>query len=288
MDVFNPARRETVEINKPTTPDGKTYLLRLDGPFGTCADDVWNYETVMMACAGIGVTPYASLLKHIGYRLHADKNLKIKKVFFYWINRDEGSWEWFSELLSKLETKDPNFFEIKTFMTGNVSEKEIRQIIFSSEEYQNRAPSNSTPQNVELLARATYRYDAQSGDELSFEENDMITIIEKDDSGWWKGLNQTTKQTGVFPYNYVTLVDKVTKLANNKNRNFGRPQWENEFKQVHDYVAAYTPDMATRKIKPKVGVFFCGPHVLSKELYRQAQKITKTGSVQFDFHKENF
>lgn len=105
MDVFNPGRKETVEINKPSTPDGKTYLLRVDGPFGTCADEVWNFDYIMMVAAGIGVTPYASLLKHIGHRYRNDKELRIKKVHFYWINREEGSWEWFSELLNSMCTK---------------------------------------------------------------------------------------------------------------------------------------------------------------------------------------
>lgn len=45
----------------------------------------------------------------------------------------------------ELETTDPNFFELKTFMTGNVNEKEIRQIIFSSEEFQQNATVGSTP-----------------------------------------------------------------------------------------------------------------------------------------------
>lgn len=43
-------------------------------------------------------------------------------------------------------------------------------------------------------------------DELTIEEGDMITILERDDSGWWKGTNQRTKKTGLFPYNYATLV----------------------------------------------------------------------------------
>lgn len=112
----------------------------------------------------------------------------------------------------------------------------------------------------------------------------MITVLERDDSGWWKGTSQRTKKTGLFPYNYATLVDKVTKLANNKNRQFGRPVWENEFKAVADYVVATNQD---KSVKPRVGVFFCGPNVLSKELFRVATKVSKEGPITFMYHKEN-
>jgi hypothetical protein len=37
------------------------------------------------------------------------------------------------------------------------------------------------------VCRALYDYDAQSDLELSFKENDLISILEKDDSGWWHG-----------------------------------------------------------------------------------------------------
>jgi predicted ferric reductase len=36
-DTFNPGRKETLVIDKPYGPDGKTRLLRIDGPFGTSA-----------------------------------------------------------------------------------------------------------------------------------------------------------------------------------------------------------------------------------------------------------
>jgi len=55
----------------------------------------------MLIAAGIGVTPYASVLRQIRYKLkHKPESMKLKKVWFYWSNRDEGAWEWFVELLN--------------------------------------------------------------------------------------------------------------------------------------------------------------------------------------------
>ncbi len=38
-------------------------VLRVDGPFGTPSQQVYDYETVVLVGAGIGVTPFASILK---------------------------------------------------------------------------------------------------------------------------------------------------------------------------------------------------------------------------------
>ena len=106
MDTFNPNKAETVIIDKPTTEDGSTYLIRVDGPFGTCAEDVWGYEYVMLIATGIGVTPYASLLKHIRELLHGSGLKKMKKCFFIWLNREGGSFDWFADVLINIEEKE--------------------------------------------------------------------------------------------------------------------------------------------------------------------------------------
>jgi len=39
--------------------------LQIDGPFGSASEDVFNYEVSILVAGGIGVTPFASVLKHI-------------------------------------------------------------------------------------------------------------------------------------------------------------------------------------------------------------------------------
>ena len=54
----------------------------MDGPFGTASEDVFQYEVAMLVGAGIGVTPFASILKSIWYKFQqADQTLKTKKVW---------------------------------------------------------------------------------------------------------------------------------------------------------------------------------------------------------------
>lgn len=58
------------------------FRIAVDGPFGTASEDVFSYETVMLVGAGIGVTPFASVLKSVWYKYcHDATNLKLKKVY---------------------------------------------------------------------------------------------------------------------------------------------------------------------------------------------------------------
>jgi len=58
------------------------------------------------------------------------------------------------------------------------------------------------------MAQAIFAFPGQEMGDLSFKVGDMIKIVSKDDSGWWKGRNLNTGQMGDFPYNYVKEVAK--------------------------------------------------------------------------------
>lgn len=55
--------------------------VAIDGPFGTASEDVFRYEVVMLVGAGIGVTPFASILKSVWYkRIQNNQEVFTKKV----------------------------------------------------------------------------------------------------------------------------------------------------------------------------------------------------------------
>ncbi|XP_066250415.1 drebrin-like protein [Euwallacea similis] len=56
-------------------------------------------------------------------------------------------------------------------------------------------------------ARALYDYQAADDTEISFDPGDMITNIEKVDEGWWQGLAPDGITYGLFPANYVELIE---------------------------------------------------------------------------------
>jgi NADPH oxidase 2 len=75
-----------LENEKMKKPSLLCNRISFDGPYGTCAEDIFKYKEVMLIGAGIGVTPYASILKHIYDMAKRDKDsIEIKKVRFYWI-----------------------------------------------------------------------------------------------------------------------------------------------------------------------------------------------------------
>ena len=79
-------------------------------------------------------------------------------------------------------------------------------------------------------------------------------------------------------------MDRITKMADSRNRHFGRPDWKALFGDVRVQVEAALPN----ELRPKVGTFFCGPAVLSKQLYKFCVAESKVGRPLFTYHKENF
>ncbi|KAK4336868.1 hypothetical protein RND71_043903 [Anisodus tanguticus] len=55
---------------------------------------------------------------------------------------------------------------------------------------------------------SSYPYTASQDDELSFDANEVIIVLSKDDATWWKGESETTGKQGLFPSNYVQPFNK--------------------------------------------------------------------------------
>ncbi|DAA25757.1 NADPH oxidase 5 [Bos taurus] len=123
----------------------------IDGPYGTPTRRIFASEHAVLIGAGIGITPFASILQSILYRhqkrkhicpncQHSwmesgqDEDMKLHKVDFIWINRDQQSFEWFVSLLTKLEmdqaeeTQVGRFLELHMYMTSALSKNDIKAI----------------------------------------------------------------------------------------------------------------------------------------------------------------
>jgi ferredoxin-NADP reductase len=78
----------------------------------------------VLVAAGIGVTPFASILESIVLRASGkgDSPSALKKAHFFWLNRDQYSFEWFSALLARLERVGGGaLLDLHVFMTGGRS-----------------------------------------------------------------------------------------------------------------------------------------------------------------------
>lgn len=82
----------------------------VDGPYGTPSKHIFQARFAVLIGAGIGVTPFASVLESIVLRAGGASPAPsaLEKVHFFWLNRDQVSFEWFRGLLSRLESIDRN------------------------------------------------------------------------------------------------------------------------------------------------------------------------------------
>uniref|UniRef100_A0A673GW38 Cytochrome b-245 heavy chain-like n=1 Tax=Sinocyclocheilus rhinocerous TaxID=307959 RepID=A0A673GW38_9TELE len=103
---------------------GQGPMMAVDGPFGTASEDVFDYEVSMLVGAGIGVTPFASILKSIWYKFKdSDPKLRTNRIYFYWLCRETYAFEWFADLLQVLEKETEergmrDFLTYKLYLTG--------------------------------------------------------------------------------------------------------------------------------------------------------------------------
>lgn len=115
--------------------------LRIDGPYGAPAEDVFDNEVAVLIGTGIGVTPFASVLKHIWHlRSGQDRPTRLKRVEFIWICRDTNNFAWFQALLNSLEQQSleeasgqgEDFLRIHTYLTKTVDYDMANNIVMNS------------------------------------------------------------------------------------------------------------------------------------------------------------
>ncbi|KAM3609843.1 uncharacterized protein V6R79_021280 [Siganus canaliculatus] len=156
-DELGPAERgEAPPLREVPTKFGENHRFcnikcYVDGPYGTPTRQIFASEHAVLIGAGIGITPFASILQSIMYRYRRrkqncpncsyswcenikDSDMKLRKVDFIWINRDQKSFEWFVSLLTKLEMdqadEEPEgrFLEMHMYMTSALSKNDMKAI----------------------------------------------------------------------------------------------------------------------------------------------------------------
>ncbi|TKX24347.1 ferric/cupric reductase transmembrane component-like protein 2 [Elsinoe australis] len=119
--------------------------LRIDGPYGAPAEDVFENEVAVLIGTGIGVTPWAAILKNIWHlRLSPNPPKRLRRVEFIWVCRDTTSFEWFQALLSSLEEQSLElsspgaggngieFLRIHTYLTQALDVDTAQNIVLNS------------------------------------------------------------------------------------------------------------------------------------------------------------
>jgi len=137
----------------------------------------------------------------------------------------------FQELRSKGSSNPMSPMSLQSYQSNSSNQSSSNQPTATTKSLPNPWANQSTPQTqeespktakklpdpkVSLLlnkskakkAKAIYEYEANEDNELSFKEDDIITIIEEvPDSQWWKG--ECKGSIGLFPNNYVEIIAEV-------------------------------------------------------------------------------
>ncbi|XP_036432005.1 dual oxidase 2 [Colossoma macropomum] len=96
-EVYNPDRLQEL---------GSYPKLYLDGPFGEGHQEWKDFEVSVLVGGGIGVTPFASILKDLVFKSSAKLRVQCKKVYFIWVTRTQRQFEWVSDIIREVEEMD--------------------------------------------------------------------------------------------------------------------------------------------------------------------------------------
>uniref|UniRef100_A0A452DXP0 NAD(P)H oxidase (H2O2-forming) n=1 Tax=Capra hircus TaxID=9925 RepID=A0A452DXP0_CAPHI len=96
------------EIYSPPTGDScaKYPKLYLDGPFGEGHQEWHKFEVSVLVGGGIGVTPFASILKDLVFKSSVSCQVFCKKIYFIWVTRTQRQFEWLADIIREVEEND--------------------------------------------------------------------------------------------------------------------------------------------------------------------------------------
>ncbi|XP_036124234.1 dual oxidase 2 [Molossus molossus] len=95
------------EIYSPPTDDCARYpKLYLDGPFGEGHQEWHKFEVSVLVGGGIGVTPFASILKDLVFKSSLGSQMLCKKIYFIWVTRTQRQFEWLADIIREVEEND--------------------------------------------------------------------------------------------------------------------------------------------------------------------------------------
>jgi predicted ferric reductase len=97
--------------------EGLETLVRIDGPYGSATRHIFEVPHAVAIAAGIGVTPFASILQSL--LMDHGPDAPLRKLHFVWLAREQYAFEWFRELLGEIEKRDRGqLLDIHIYLTS--------------------------------------------------------------------------------------------------------------------------------------------------------------------------
>ncbi|WKA02787.1 hypothetical protein VitviT2T_020941 [Vitis vinifera] len=194
--------------NKPRLPK-----LLIDGPYGAPAQDYKKYDVVLLVGLGIGATPLISIVKDVlnnvkqyqeleegmtesnGERGNARKPFATRRAYFYWVTREQGSFEWFRSVMNEVTENDKDgVIELHNYCTSVYEEGDARSALIAM---------------LQSLHHAKNGVDIVSGTRVKthFARPNWRNVFKR------VALNHANQRVGVFYCGAPTLTGELKRLA---------------------------------------------------------------------------
>ncbi|XP_060219206.1 respiratory burst oxidase homolog protein B-like [Lycium barbarum] len=123
--------------------------LLIDGPYGAPAQDYKKYDVVLLVGLGIGATPLISIVKDVLNNIKQQKDIEdgliesgskgskrspfaTKRAYFYWVTREQGSFEWFKGVMDEVSENDQEgLIELHNYCTSVYEEGDARSALIT-------------------------------------------------------------------------------------------------------------------------------------------------------------
>lgn len=122
--------------------------ILIDGPYGAPAQDYKKYDVVLLVGLGIGATPMISIVKDIINNMKSEDNnlesgltvnnnnknssFNTRKAYFYWVTREQGSFEWFKGIMNEVaEMDEKRVIELHNYCTSVYEEGDARSALIA-------------------------------------------------------------------------------------------------------------------------------------------------------------
>ncbi|KAG0492079.1 hypothetical protein HPP92_005477 [Vanilla planifolia] len=145
--------------------------LLIDGPYGAPAQDYSKYDVLLLVGLGIGATPFISILRDLLNRIRKMEeeenamqdyspdldghvnlatilkatarpkwNLRTTNAYFYWVTREQGSFDWFKGVMNEVAELDQRgVIDMHNYLTSVYDEADARSALISMVQALNHA-----------------------------------------------------------------------------------------------------------------------------------------------------
>nr|XP_051219384.1 respiratory burst oxidase homolog protein D-like [Lolium perenne] len=117
------------------------FSVFIDGPFGAPAQNYKKYDILLLIGLGIGATPFISILKDLLHNLKSSQDEESgstfksngpSRAYFYWVTREQGSFEWFKGVMNEVAESDrDNAIEMHNYLTSVYEEGDARSALIA-------------------------------------------------------------------------------------------------------------------------------------------------------------